>query len=88
MNKLQRYEMSIEDEKLFNEVKNVIEREIRPIIEADGGRIMLRKVDSGVVYVSLSGACAGCPGAVMTLRGGVERILKMRIKEVKAVKLA
>jgi Fe-S cluster biogenesis protein NfuA len=49
---------------------------------------MLRKVDSGVVYVSLSGACAGCPGAVMTLRGGVERILKMRIKEVKAVKLA
>lgn len=77
-----------EDERLFQEVKKVIEREIKPIIEADGGRIMLKKVAGGIVYVSLSGACAGCPGAVMTLRGGVEKILKMRIKEVKAVKLA
>ncbi len=77
-----------DDERLFQEVRKIIEREIKPIIEADGGRILLKKVTDGIVYVSLSGACAGCPGAVMTLRGGVERILKMRIKEVKAVKLA
>jgi Fe-S cluster biogenesis protein NfuA len=79
--------MTTEDQKFYDEVRNVIEREIKPFIEADGGRIVLKKADGGVVYVSLSGACAGCPGAAMTLRGGVERVLKMRIKEVKAVKL-
>ncbi len=79
--------MHTDEELFFNEVKRVIEKDIRPFIEADGGRIILKKVSNGVVYVNLSGACAGCPGAVMTLRDGVERILKMKIKQVKAVKL-
>ncbi|MFN3781662.1 MAG: NifU family protein [Candidatus Kapaibacteriota bacterium] len=79
--------MHSDEELFFNEVKKVIEKDIRPFIEADGGRIILKKVSNGVVYITLSGACAGCPGAVMTLHEGVERILKMKIKEVKAVKL-
>ncbi|MCX7909882.1 MAG: NifU family protein [Ignavibacteria bacterium] len=77
----------MDNKEFFDEVKKVIDRDIRPFIEADGGRIILKKAVDGIVYVSLSGACAGCPGAVMTLRGGVERILKMKVKEVKSVKL-
>lgn len=77
-----------ENEELFEIVSKVIERDIKPFIEADGGRIKLKKVENGIVWVQLSGACAGCPGAIMTLRGGVERILRTKISEVKAVKLA
>ena len=80
-------ETSIEDG-IFEKVHEVIEKEIRPFIEADGGLIDLKSVDGGTVYVKLAGACAGCPGAAMTLRGGVERILKMKVREVTDVKLA
>lgn len=79
--------MENNDEKFFEEVKQVIENDIRPFIEADGGKIILKRAKEGIVYVSLSGACSGCPGAAMTLRGGVERILKMKVKEVRTVKL-
>lgn len=75
------------NEKLYETVSKVIDKDVKPFIEADGGKIKLKKVENGIVYVQLSGACAGCPGAIMTLRGGVERILKAKIKEVKAVKL-
>ncbi len=60
--------------------------EIRPQMQADGGDIELIDVtDEGVVKVRLVGACSGCPGAQMTLQMGVERILKARVPEVKAV---
>lgn len=74
---------------LFDQVNEVIEADIRPFIEADGGRIYLKSVEAdGTVFVELAGACAGCPGAAMTLKGGVERILRSKISEVKEVKLA
>ena len=73
---------------LFDQINEVIEKEIRPFIESDGGRIQLKEVNDGVVYVKLAGACAGYAGASMTLKGGVERILKMKIPEVKSVELA
>lgn len=81
-------EMEEKNNALTEKVQQVIDNDIKPYIEADGGRIKLKKVQDGVVYVELSGACAGCPGATMTLRGGVERILKMRIAEIEAVRLA
>lgn len=81
--------MSEEVKSLFDQVNDIIEADIRPFIEADGGRIVLKAVEAdGTVLVELAGACAGCPGAAMTLKGGVERILKSKISEVKEVKLA
>ncbi|TAL69449.1 MAG: NifU family protein [Bacteroidetes bacterium] len=77
-----------ENDVLYQNVSNIINNEIKPYIEADGGNIKLKSVDEGVVYVHLSGACAGCPGAAMTLKGGVERILKMKLPDVKEVRLA
>ncbi len=57
--------------------------EIRPNLQADGGDISLVEVtDDGVVKVQLQGACRGCPGAAMTLKNGVERLLKQRVPEV------
>jgi len=76
------------NEEMYSKVLEVINKDIRPFIEADGGRINLKSVENGSVFVSLSGACAGCPGAAMTLRGGVERILKTKLPEVTSVRLA
>ena len=73
--------MSEEVKSLFDQVNDIIEVDIRPFIEADGGRIVLKSVEpDGTVIVELAGACAGCPGAAMTLKGGVERILKSKIQ--------
>jgi Fe-S cluster biogenesis protein NfuA len=80
--------MQSSDETLFQSVNTIIEKDIRPFIEADGGQIKLKSVEEGIVYVQLAGACAGCPGAAMTLKAGVERILKQKNSSVKEVKLA
>ena len=58
---------------------------IRPALQADGGDVELVGVEDGVVKVSLRGACAGCPMATMTLKQGIERILKEEVPEVKEV---
>lgn len=59
---------------------------IRPFLQRDGGDVELVDVsDSGVVKVRLKGACSGCPGAKITLKQGVERMLKQEIPEVKEV---
>ena len=60
---------------------------IRPAIQADGGDIELRAVDeeSGVVTVELIGACVSCPASTVTLKAGIERILKDRVPGVTAV---
>ena len=60
-------------------------KEIRPTLQADGGDVEFVRVDDGVVKVRLKGACEGCPMARMTLKNGIERILKSKIPEVKAV---
>ena len=59
--------------------------EIRPLLQGDGGDIELVAVEGGVVKVRLRGACAGCPGAQMTLKMAVERRLKAKIPEVERV---
>ncbi|MGI6038061.1 MAG: NifU family protein [Limnochordia bacterium] len=66
-------------------VSKVIE-EIRPRLQADGGDVELVDVqDDGTVLVRLVGACAGCPMSQMTLKNGIERILKEQIPEVTTV---
>jgi len=59
--------------------------DIRPMLQADGGDIELVDVEDGVVKVRLRGACAGCPGAQMTLKMAVERRLKAAVPEVERV---
>ena len=58
---------------------------IRPMLQADGGDVELVDVENGVVKVRLQGACAGCPMSQMTLKNGIERLLKNDIPEVQSV---
>lgn len=58
---------------------------IRPMLQADGGDVELVAVDGGLVKVRLKGACAGCPMSQMTLKNGIERVLKEQIPEVESV---
>ncbi len=58
---------------------------IRPALQADGGDVELVDVSEGVVKLELKGACAGCPMSAMTLRNGIERLLKEQVPEVKEV---
>lgn len=60
-------------------------QKIRPALQADGGDIELIDVVDGVVKVRLTGACGGCPMSQMTLKMGVEKVLKQQIPEVKSV---
>ncbi len=73
-------------EKTFNDkVAEVIET-IRPMLQNDGGDIELVGVDEDkTVRVRLQGACSGCPGAAMTLKMGVERLLQQKLPDVKEV---
>jgi Fe-S cluster biogenesis protein NfuA len=59
--------------------------EIRPLLQGDGGDIELVGIEGGVVKVRLRGACAGCPGAQMTLKMAVERRMKARVPEIERV---
>jgi Fe-S cluster biogenesis protein NfuA len=58
---------------------------IRPALQADGGDVELVDVKDGIVKVKLTGACGGCPMATMTLKKGIERVLKEQVPEVKEV---
>jgi len=58
---------------------------IRPALQADGGDVALVDVKDGVVSVKLTGACSGCPMASMTLKSGVERIIRAEVPEVTEV---
>lgn len=59
--------------------------QIRPALQADGGDVQLVDVNEGVVTVTLTGACSGCPMAAMTLQHGIEQVLKEQVPEVKEV---
>ena len=69
-----------------HQVEQTIEA-IRPALQADGGDMFLRDVDeeTGVVTVSLLGACGTCPASTATLKAGIERIMKDRVEGVTAV---
>lgn len=60
-------------------------RQIRPVLLADGGDVELVEVSEGVVTLRLTGACGGCPMATVTLKQGIEQVLKEQVPEVKEV---
>ena len=68
-------------------VKEVLAK-IRPMLQADGGDVEFVAIEEGVVKVRLKGACAGCPMSQMTLKQGIEKLLKKEIPGVKSVESA
>ena len=77
---------SINSDDIYKQICALVEARIRPAIQKDGGDITVENFVNGVVYVNLSGNCSGCPYAMVTLKEGVEKILKMYIPQVKEVR--
>jgi len=76
---------SIAEKSFEDQVREVLET-VRPALQSHGGDVELVSVDEDkTVKVRLQGACQGCPGAAMTMKMGIERILKERVPEVKEV---
>ena len=73
------------DNKNETEKVQAVLNEVRPNLQADGGDVELVDVKNGIVKIKLTGHCAGCPMSQMTLKNGIERILKQEVPEVKQV---
>ena len=73
------------DAELVAEIKALIEARVRPAVAQDGGDIVYRGYKDGTVYLALHGACAGCPSSAITLKNGIESLLKHYVPEVQAV---
>ena len=78
---------SEDDEEVVAQIKELIETRVRPAVAQDGGDIIFRSFDgaSGVVSLHLQGSCAGCPSSTMTLKNGIENMLRHYVPEVTAV---
>ena len=68
-----------------NKIIEVLDTKIRPAVARDGGDIKFRSFENGVVKVQLQGSCSGCPSSLMTLKQGVQNLLKHYVKEVNSV---
>ena len=75
---------SIKDETV-NKILEVLDTKIRPAVARDGGDIKFKSFEDGVVKVELQGSCSGCPSSLMTLKQGVQNLLKHYVKEVNSV---
>lgn len=68
------------------QIKELIEKRVRPAVAMDGGDISFQKFEQGIVYLRLSGACSGCPSSTVTLKNGVETMLRHYVPEVLEVR--
>ena len=73
------------DQEIWDAVNVVMDEEITPALASHGGGGNVTKVENGVVFVELQGGCRGCPGARMTMKNGIESLLKERVPGVKEV---
>ena len=74
-----------QENQIVNKINEVLESKVRPAVAKDGGDIVFKSFDKGVVTVELKGSCSGCPSSVMTLKQGVQNLLCHYIPEVKSV---
>mgnify|MGYP001361941777 CR=1 FL=1 len=73
------------DNETVNKIIEVLDTKIRPAVARDGGDIKFKSFENGVVKVELQGSCSGCPSSLMTLKQGVQNLLKHYVKEVNSV---
>ena len=75
-----------EDDDVVRQIKELIETRVRPAVAQDGGDIIFHGFEAGVVYLQMQGACSGCPSSTMTLKSGIENMLKHYVPEVEEVR--
>jgi Fe-S cluster biogenesis protein NfuA len=74
-----------DDSDVVKRIKELLDNYVRPAVEMDGGAIQFRSYDDGVVNLMLQGSCSGCPSSMITLKAGIEGMMKRMIPEVKEV---
>jgi Fe-S cluster biogenesis protein NfuA len=75
-----------EDSNIVDQIKELLDTRVRPAVAQDGGDITFHGFDRGVVYLHMQGACAGCPSSTLTLKMGIENLLRHYIPEVLEVR--
>lgn len=78
-------EVSADDDDVVVRVKELLENYVKPAVEMDGGAIQFKSYNNGVVNLMLQGSCSGCPSSMITLKAGIEGMMKRMIPEVKEV---
>jgi Fe-S cluster biogenesis protein NfuA len=78
-------EDSPEDAEIVAQIRELIDTRVRPAVAQDGGDIVYRGFRGGTVFLALQGACSGCPSSAMTLKNGIESLLKHYVPEVETV---
>ncbi len=79
------YEYTENEAEIVKKIKDMIETYVKPAVEVDGGNIEFKSFDQGTVTLIMQGACSGCPSSTVTLKAGIEGMLKRMIPEVKEV---
>ena len=79
-------EHSGEDADIVNQIKELLDTRVRPAVAQDGGDITFHGFERGIVYLHMQGACAGCPSSTITLKMGIENLLRHYIPEVSEVR--
>lgn len=79
-------ESPLEEENVIGQIIGLLNARIRPAVKQDGGDIVFKSFENGIVFVEMKGNCAGCPYALVTLKEGVEKVLKTYIPQVKEVR--
>jgi Fe-S cluster biogenesis protein NfuA len=79
-------EFTGEDADIVTQIKELLDTRVRPAVAQDGGDITFHGFDRGVVYLHMQGACAGCPSSTLTLKMGIENLLRHYIPEVLEVR--
>jgi len=77
--------VSVDDDDVVKRVKELLENYVKPAVEMDGGAIQFKSYNEGVVNLMLQGSCSGCPSSMITLKAGIEGMMKRMIPEVKEV---
>lgn len=75
-----------EDGEIVSQIKEILDTRVRPAVAQDGGDITFQGYEAGVVFLNMQGACAGCPSSTVTLKRGVENMLKHYIPEIVEVR--
>ena len=73
------------DDETVKKIVDVLDTKIRTAVARDGGDIKFKSFENGIVKVELQGSCSGCPSSLMTLKQGVQNLLKHYVKEVNSV---
>lgn len=75
-----------EDGEIVSQIKEILDTRVRPAVAQDGGDITFQGYEAGIVFLNMQGACAGCPSSTVTLKRGVENMLKHYIPEIVEVR--